>query len=226
MKQKVEKQITHIAALLRASDRESLSSIIASREVDAATLHPLLQAIDAAIYRELKSIADYIGFLRQEISALQPNDMRAKRIPSAGQELNAIVHATEAAGNAIMERAEAVMSVNAINLASYKTFIAEQMTAIFEACSFQDLAGQRIAKVVKTLQQIETRVARFADATRANDASGFANDTEAAEAERKARLYIHGPTFAGDGIGQDAIDELIDEKEKDSTQADIDKFFA
>jgi len=226
MKQRKDQQPTHIAALLRASDRESLSSIMERAQVDAAALRPLLQAIDAAIYRELKSIADYIGFLRQEISALQPNDMRAKRIPSAGQELSAIVHATEAAGNAIMERAEAVMSADASNLAAYKTFVTEQMTAIFEACSFQDLTGQRIAKVVETLQQIETRVARFADATRANDANGFANDTEAAAAERKVRLYIHGPPLAGDGMEQSEVDELIEDKTKGASQEDIDKLFS
>jgi chemotaxis protein CheZ len=225
MKQKVEDLTSHVAALLRASDRESLSAIMTRGQVDAATLQPLMRAIDAAIYRELKSIADYIGFLRQEISALQPNDMRSTRIPSAGQELSAVVHATEDAGNAIMERAEAVMSADASNLAAYKTFVAEQMTAIFEACSFQDLTGQRIAKVVETLQQIEARVARFADATRANDTNGFANDTEAATAERKARLFIHGPTLAGEGNSQSKVDEIIDENPKSASQDDIDKLF-
>ena len=117
------------------------------------------------------------------------------------------------------------MSADASNLAAYKAFVTDQMTAIFEACSFQDLTGQRIAKVVETLQQIETRVARFADATRANDASGFANDTEAATAERKVRLFIHGPTLAGDGIPQEQIDEMIDEKPKSASQDDIDKLF-
>ena len=34
---------------------------------------------------------------------------------------------------------------------------------VFEACSFQDITGQRIAKVVETLQHIEERVSRFAD---------------------------------------------------------------
>lgn len=225
MKQNVEEMTTHIAALLRATDRESLSNVMNRVQVDATTLRPLMRAIDAAIYRELKGIADYIAFLRQEIGALQPNDMRSTRLPSAGQELSAVVHATEEAGNAIMERAEAVMSANADDLAAYKAFVTEQMTAIFEACSFQDLTGQRISKVVETLQQIETRVARFAEATKANDASGFANDTEAAEAERKARLFIHGPPLAGDGIAQAEIDEMIEEK-KSSSQDDIDKLFA
>lgn len=220
-----EKQSPHIAALLRASDRELLSEILRRRQVSIETLRPLLNAIDAAIYRELKGIADYISFLRSEISALQPNDMRAKRIPAAGEELSAVVSATEAAGNAIMARAEAVMSAEPADLADFKAFVDEQMLAIFEACSFQDLTGQRITKVVRTLEQIETRVSRFAVATNADDSSGFANDTEATDAERRARLLIHGPSLAGDGMQQSEIDRILDDEQKTATQGDIDKLF-
>jgi chemotaxis protein CheZ len=188
-------------------------------------LRTLLGTIDAAIYRELKSIADYISFLRSEISALQPNDMRAKRIPAAGEELSAVVSATEAAGNAIMTRAEAVMSAEPADLVDFKAFVDEQMLGIFEACSFQDLTGQRITKVVKTLEQIETRVSRFAVATNANDSNGYADDNEATDAERRERLLIHGPSLAGDGMQQNEVDQIIDDEPKIASQGDIDKLF-
>lgn len=98
-----EKRSPNIAALLRASDRETLFEVMRQSQVPAETLRPVFNAIDAAIYRELKAIADYISFLRSEIGELQANDLRSKRIPAAGEELNAVVTATEAAGNAIME---------------------------------------------------------------------------------------------------------------------------
>ena len=206
-----EKPSSHIAALLRASDRELLADILKSERIAPEALRTLLGTIDSAIYRELKSIADYISFLRSEISALQPNDMRAKRIPAAGEELSAVISATEAAGNAIMTRAEAVMSAEPADLVDFKAFVDEQMLGIFEACSFQDLTGQRITKVVKTLEQIETRVSRFADATNANDSNGYADDNEASDAERRERLLIHGPSLAGDGMQQSEIDRMLDE---------------
>lgn len=220
------KSSPHVAALLRESDRELLADILQRPQISAEALRALLRTIDAATYREFKSIADYIGFLRSEISALQPNDMRAKRIPAAGEELSAIVSATEAAGNAIMARAEAVMSAEPADLGGFKAFVDEQMLGIFEACSFQDLTGQRINKVVKTLEQIETRVARFAVATKAQDTEGFANDAEAADAERRERLLIHGPLPAGDGMQQSEIDKMLEADAPTSAQGDIDKLFA
>jgi chemotaxis protein CheZ len=231
-----EKRSPNIAALLRASDRNALFQVMRQSQVTAEALRPVFNAIDAAIYRELKAIADYISFLRSEIGELQANDMRAKRIPAAGEELNAVVSATEAAGNAIMASAEAVMGSNAKTLEDYRAFVEEQMLAIFEACSFQDLTGQRITKVVQTLEQIETRVARFAVATNANDKDGFANEEEAARAERSESLLLHGPALEGEGIVQNEVDAILDAPKTGAaeepassgptSQGDIDKLFA
>jgi chemotaxis protein CheZ len=181
---------------------------------------------DSAIRSELNDIADYIQSLRREISALQANDLRHRRIPAAGHELAAIVTATEQASNTIMECAEAAIAADLPDLAAYKAFIAERMTIVFEACAFQDITGQRVAKVVETLEHIETRVSRFADATGAKDASGPASDKEAAEVERKLRLFIHGPPLAGDGAGQAEIDKIIEGEAKSATQDDIDRLLA
>ena len=231
-----EKRSPNIAALLRASDRDALFQVMRQSQVTAEALRPVFNAIDAAIYRELKAIADYISFLRSEIGELQANDMRAKRIPAAGEELNAVVSATEAAGNAIMASAEAVMASTAKTLGEYTVFVEEQMLSIFEACSFQDLTGQRITKVVQTLEQIETRVARFAVATNANDKDGFANEEEAARAERAESLLLHGPALEGEGIVQNEVDALLDAPKiagpdapassGPTSQGDIDKLFA
>src|SRR6267378_2288988 len=54
------------------------------------------QTLKTKIDRELREIAGYIESMRTEIGALQVNDLKESRIPSAGQELGAIVAATEA----------------------------------------------------------------------------------------------------------------------------------
>ncbi len=180
---------------------------------------------DSAIRRELKNIADYIRSLRREINALQANDLRHRRIPAAGHELAAIVEATEQASNTIMACAEAAMAADPSDPAAYRAFVADRMTAVFEACAFQDITGQRVAKVVETLEHIEARVSRFAEATGAKDAGGHASDKEADEAERKLRLFIHGPPLAGDGAGQSEIDAIIEGEAKSATQDDIDRLF-
>ena len=144
-----------------------------------------------------------------EIGALQVNDLKNSRIPSAGEELGAIVQATENATNTIMECAEALMAADASDPAAYKALVDEKMMIIFEACSFQDITGQRIAKVVETLQHIEQRVARFADVMQAKDIEGFLSEHERARAERKEKLLLNGPQLAGEGVDQSDVDKMF-----------------
>ncbi|HEY4044254.1 MAG TPA: hypothetical protein VGM32_20740 [Rhodopila sp.] len=59
-------------------------------------------------------------------------------------ELEAVVQATEAAANWIMEAAEAIgdwLRVGNTDPASLEA-VKEKVNAIFEACSFQDVTGQ------------------------------------------------------------------------------------
>ena len=126
---------------------------------------------------------------------------------TAGQELDAIIKATEAASNTIMECAEAVLAADARDPA-FKAMVDEKMLIMFEACSFQDITGQRVAKVIETLEHIEARVARFNDALRVRDAGGFVSEAERASAERKERLLLSGPQLDGRDR-QSEVDRLL-----------------
>src|SRR5947207_374414 len=150
-----------------------------------------------------------IAAMKVEIGALRFKELRDFRIPAAGQELDAIVKAAEVASNTIMECAEAVMAVDAGDPAAYKTFIEDRMMLIFEACAFQDITGQRVAKVVETLQHIEVRVSRFAEAVRTKDLAGYLTEDERVREERKQTLLLHGPQLEGEGIEQSEVDGLM-----------------
>jgi chemotaxis protein CheZ len=153
-----------------ARDAAATYSKVASlAEITADSLEGVFGKIDGEVFSELRQIANHIETLRREIATLQPARMHRVSIPAAGAELDAIVSTTESASNIILECAEQVMAADARDAKHYKTFVEERMLRIFEACSFQDLTGQRIAKVVDTLKQIETRVARFAKVARAED---------------------------------------------------------
>ena len=198
-----------IEFLRQNRDNVTFHDIITLAEVAAQSLQTFFQAMDAKVYGELREIAGYIESMRQEIGVLQVNDLKNSRIPSAGEELDAIVKSTEKATNTIMECAETLMAADANDPAAFKALVDERMLVIFEACSFQDITGQRIAKVVERLQHIETRVARFADVMRAKDLDGYLNDAERARAERRQKLMIHGPQLDGRGNVQNQIDELF-----------------
>ena len=195
--------------LKQKRENVTFHDIICLAEVAAQSLQGFFQAMDAKVYRELREIAGYIDSMRTEIGALQVNDLKDSRIPSAGEELGAIVKATEQATNTIMECAEAVMGADDSDPAAYKALVDEKMMIIFEACSFQDITGQRVSKVVETLQHIEQRVVRFADVMKAKDLDGFLSDAERERNERKEKLLLNGPQLAGEGVDQSDVDKMF-----------------
>jgi len=187
----------------------ALADVVALAEITASSLQAFFSTVDTVVYRELREIADYIAAMRAEISALQFHELKETRIPAAGQELDAIVKATEQATNAIMSCAEAVMATDASDVEQFKALVDAKMLDIFEACSFQDITGQRIAKVVETLEHIETRVARLTALVVAEDIPGPLTDAERASAERKQRLILHGPQLDGEGVDQSEVDLMF-----------------
>ena len=205
-------QLDRIADFLRArrGDDVSLADVVALAEIMSESLQAFFDTMDAAIYRELREIAEYIAAMKVEIGVLGVNEIKETRIPAAGEELGAIVKATETATNTLMECAEAVMGADAGDPVAYKTLVDQKMMVIFEACSFQDITGQRIARVIETLEHIEARVSRFAAAIQAKDLDGYVSDAERARAERRKRLLLHGPAREGEGIAQNDVDRLLD----------------
>jgi chemotaxis protein CheZ len=186
----------------------SLADVVALAEITAQSLQSVFASLDGALHRELQGIADYIKAMKAEIGGLQFNELKHTRIPAAGQELDAIVKATEAASNTIMECAEAVLAADARDPAAFKAVVDQKMLIVFEACSFQDITGQRVAKVIETLKHIEARVSRFTDALRTRDTGRFVSAEERASAERKERLMLNGPQL-GEADRQSEVDRLL-----------------
>ena len=187
----------------------SLKDVMVLAELMVGSMQSFFKALDSSVYVELREISDYITGAKDEIRNLQANDIKNNRIPEAGKELDAIVEATEGATNTIMEQAERLMSADASDADAFQGEVNDAVMQIFEACSFQDLTGQRISKVVETLNFIDHRVARLAEVIGA-EADGVQLTAEEAEREqRKEELILNGPQSAKDAISQDAIDQML-----------------
>ncbi len=159
-----------------------------------------------SLIRELVEIADYIAHLRNEIAALRANELTRDRLPMAHEELGSVVAATAGATNSIMNTAEEILGLP--DDRNYRATVEARMNDIFEACTFQDITGQRIAKVVEALRQLESRLSRFASAVKAKDEGGI----DPAEVERRVRkelLILNGPQLHGPAVAQDEIDALF-----------------
>ncbi|MCJ2072622.1 protein phosphatase CheZ [Methylobacterium sp. J-030] len=159
-----------------------------------------------AVIAELSEIAEYITHLREEIGALRANEMSRDRIPMAHEELGSVVAATAGATNTIMEAAEAMLGLP--DGPGYREAVEERINTIFEACAFQDITGQRIAKVVESLRLFEQRLARFVGAVKARDTASI-DPTERARRSRAEDLMLNGPQADAAVPSQDDIDALF-----------------
>ncbi len=188
----------------------SLTDVISVAELLTCSLQPLLRQIDSTIHTELRSILLRIEGLRKEIAKVRPDDISAHKIPEMGRELSAIVEATEGATNSIMESAEKVMEYDGDNVEEYREIVTDNMMQIFEACSFQDLTGQRVTKIVETVEIIEERINLLCEML---DMSGSSEDLPKEELnekqKRKKDLLLNGPALKGEGVDQSQIDELF-----------------
>ncbi|WP_240006504.1 protein phosphatase CheZ [Pseudaquidulcibacter saccharophilus] len=180
-------------------------------------------SMDNSLYGELRYLSAYIQRTRAEISALRPNDIKNDGIPTAGAELDAIVANTAEATHRIMEAAESVMSADTSDAHAYQAFVCDKMLEIFEACSFQDITGQRVKKVVDTLRHIENRIDRFAKVMGVEDAEVQLSPEE----QRKKDLLLNGPALNGPENKQDDIDAMFGGEDAGAamSQDDLDALF-
>ncbi len=152
-----------------------------------------------SLMSELDALSRIIADARQEVAALRADDSDVADIPGATDELAAIVSHTAQATHEILDSCEALETVAARVGDVDADVLQHAITRIYEACSFQDITGQRIAKVVAALQAVERRIARARQ--------GIPNRIPAIAA---AATLLNGPQLPGNGISQSAIDALFD----------------
>lgn len=214
-------QLTHIVDFLRRERRDlSLEDVMVLAERMAATLDETVARVDTLLHDEFRAIVGEIASLRRDIGGIRPDHMRFERIPEAGRELDAVVEATETATVAIMEAAETIMAADADDPQAYKALVDDKMIVIFEACSFQDITGQRIRKVVRTLGWIEERLGQLSQKLKIADAE-VDHEGESEEERRRRELILHGPQMKGEGVSQDFVDDVFAVSDQDA----IDKLF-
>lgn len=179
-------------------------------EVVAALLGTMsgdISGDDLRLYREIESLADYIHAAKAEIAALRPGEIKNEFIASATDELDAIVGATEAATNEIMDSAEHLESLTPMMDPQVAERLTEITTRIFEACTFQDITGQRITKVVKMLKEIEGRVENLVKAFGSEvDAPAAKKDSAGAPSDED---LLNGPQLPSNAADQAEIDRLL-----------------
>ncbi len=206
-----------------------------NRSAETADLLEALRRLEKALVeRELPSemeryrlhtyeMHEAIERTRDEISKIKLESIDNNRFSAASDELDAIVTSTESATQTILESSEAIQNlVDKLRASGTEDApcdaIEEMAMEILMACSFQDLTGQRINKVVKVLHYLESRIARMiriwgvdlADENRPETRLNEPYDDDRHVDKRPDAHLLNGPQMDGEGVGQADIDALFE----------------
>ena len=156
----MDDEATHLAELIRGSVRAELAPLFDN-------LHRFVDRRVAELSAEVHGTSQLLGFsetnlsgqlalIHQQIASVVAPPSVATR--NSGAELEAVVEATENAANQIMAAAEVIgdwVRGDRRDPAGLAV-VAAQVNAIFEACSFQDVTGQRIRRAIEHLHHVES----------------------------------------------------------------------
>lgn len=171
------------------------------------------QFLRIEIARMIRSLAK----AKREIAEIKHPMADDDRVQQATTELDAIVGATERATHRILDSAERINESAAKilettgeedELAPFAHKIENEIFTIIESCNFQDITGQRIHRVVTTLEFIEARIKKIIE--------DWGVDAFADLPIPATEITIHssddlvdGPQLENVALSQDDIDALF-----------------
>jgi chemotaxis protein CheZ len=167
---------------------------------------------------ELDLIYDAINLTKREIAVLHGTSFSGEEMAKVNGELGAVVGGTEEATQQILEAVEAIdqaaSALSKVNTPDQQKLLSEEIqervVAIFEACNFQDLTGQRIKKVMTTMKFIENHITVMMDIWGGVDAIK-AHAPVKVDSRGTDEKLLNGPKLADDvgHASQDDIDALF-----------------
>ncbi len=176
---------------------------------------------DAFIRQEIEKIADYLSRALNEIASITPEDEESeeaeqngepsiRNISYANAELEAVVQATENATNNILDAADAIQEKVAAlpGDETAKQAIVDETIKIYDACNFQDITGQRISKVLRTLDYLDTKISNLKTFIDESHVVAPELDDKFKDKRPDAKL-MHGPSMPGEAPSQEEIDKLF-----------------
>jgi chemotaxis protein CheZ len=171
-----------------------------------------LSANDLRAHRELEELVHYIQTARAEIAAIRPDSIREEEIPTAHNELDAVVSATEEATGVFLDVAEQLETMADRLGGEDGEKLYDMTTRIYEASNFQDIISQRITKVVTTLDYIEAKIGRLSriiDGKEVADEDALSMEDLDLQDDRPDADLLHGPDMPEQANNQDDIDALL-----------------
>lgn len=184
-------------------------------------------------------LVDYITKIKQELAAIKHPKSQVDHFNTVSEQLNTIVQTTEDATNTIMESAEDILNqVDDLNdkikyteAGTSLNAITDSTNKIFESCSFHDLTGQRISKIVRIMTRLENTLDSLVEIVGPKGLADMpVDDDETIEdviGMKDGNIAMHGPQVVGEEVSQNDIDALFGDggSGAQASQGDIDALF-
>lgn len=207
-----------VAALARGPRQVDPAEIVEVVESVMASVSGDLSTVNHDLFHEIEALAGFIRTAKAEVASLRPDEIKNRHLATAADELEVIVDQTEVATNSIVTAAETIEQLCEEMEPALAEKVTKAVTAVYEACGFQDLTGQRIGKVVAALQHIEHRIEGLLQAFGTEFEAGGQGDAKPSpsplgpppgKAARPDEDLMSGPQKPGEAKTQDEIDALL-----------------
>lgn len=155
-----------------------------------------------ALYTQIEEICGHFRQLHLEAMGI----VESSQMPDATLHLNDVLHTTEQATHTILDSSSAIGGIVDASSAGEtdKGRVSEHLSRIYEACSFQDISGQRIKKVLQHLQSLETQLQHLSET-----AGGYVAGSKATAAPASKDILLNGPALSSQAPSQSDIDDMF-----------------
>jgi chemotaxis protein CheZ len=155
------------------------------------------------IVKELENLSSLIKTMKNEISQIESSEIVSFHLPTAHDELDAVIEATGQATHSILQAAEDIDAYTKHLPDKFREIMQRYTVRIYEACTFQDITGQRINKVICTLKVLEHNISQLIEATTLNQKEN--------QDKEKLNSLLNGPSSKGKAPTQQEIDAIFEQ---------------
>jgi len=176
---------------------------------------PVEPEIERTVQIEIARMVRMIAQAKNELATIRHPDRDDDKIQEASSQLEEIIRATEKATDEILEATEQMEKVVAeiselarddLEIQALADRVGMKLVSIMEACNFQDITGQRITKVIKTMRFVEERIAALIEIWGPEAFKDLPVEPLNTDCDES---LLNGPQLGNEGISQEEIDALF-----------------
>jgi chemotaxis protein CheZ len=173
--------------------------------------------LDPKLRSEILNLFHYVQRLREEIGRIAQQPEGQTRFEKMSDQLDAVLTSTGEATHSVLEGLEDISSTaeelrdipDPAKVEELCDRITEKSMKGMEACSFQDLTGQRITKIVHSLRFIEERVDAMMEICGREGIEALVGELPPDNENLTDGVALQGPQLPGEAVSQDEIDKLF-----------------